>query len=64
MRRARWINGRKSILGWWTYNWAADRFHIELDSRDPITGGIRKMTVAGDEPEWGNWKLDREYREE
>ena len=60
MKKGRWRNGDQVIDGHWQYNWASDTFSIRLDSRDPITGLTRSFTVYGDEPEWGNWKLERD----
>lgn len=66
MPRAKWVNGNRAIQGYWTYNWSADSFYIELDSRDPITGLNRQLTVYGEKPEWGNWRLStkREVEDE
>jgi len=57
MKAATWVNGKRKITGRWEYFWAADRFVIELDSKDRITGEPRQIEVAGDRPEWGNWRL-------
>lgn len=59
MHRATWTNGKRSITGWWIYQWAAQRFYIELDSRDRITGQPRSFVTDNDTPEWGRWKLVR-----
>lgn len=60
MSRATWINGKRKQTGAWEYQRASDRFVIELDSRDWITGQKRRIVVAGETPEWGNWKLERQ----
>jgi hypothetical protein len=54
-----WVNGKQQVTGSWRYHWPSDRFVIELNSKDRITGTRRRMVVAGDTPEWGNWKLQR-----
>jgi hypothetical protein len=59
-QRGTWRNGKQVVHGWWAYQWAADKFTIELDGKDEITGAARRITAYGDSPEWGNWKLDRE----
>lgn len=59
-KEAVWQNGKKTVKGRWQYHWAADKFYIELDRRDSITGSRTRTIIAhGDEPEWGNWKLVR-----
>jgi len=55
-----WTNGKQKVSGFWSYHWPSNRFVIELNSTDRLTGMRRRMTVAGDHPEWGNWKLVRE----
>lgn len=55
-----WTNGKRRVTGRWTYHWASDRFVVELDQRDRITGQPKCIVIAGDSPEWGNWKLERE----
>lgn len=58
MTRAVWTNGKRSITGAWAYQWASNKFLIELDSVDRVTGRIRRFELVGDErPEWGNWRL-------
>lgn len=57
MKQAIWTNGKRSLKGTYSYNWASDYFLIELESRDRITGRLRVFRVRGDKPEWGNWKL-------
>lgn len=59
-KRATWVNGKKKQTGRWTYNRPSDRFDIVLDSKDPITGQERRLSVFGDYPEWGNWKRVKE----
>ena len=56
MRKATWINGKKTVTGYWSYNWNADYFFILLDKKDPITGRQREFKVYGEVPEWGKWK--------
>lgn len=60
---ARWINGTKYIYGKWSYNRHCDKFHISLDS-SKNTIGIRNhdFDTYNDSPEWGNWKLDKNYK--
>lgn len=58
VRRAVWINGKKRITGTYEWCWASQRYHVVLDSRDPITGLIRVLSLSGDAPEWGKWKLE------
>jgi hypothetical protein len=57
---AKWTNGSRTIKGRWFYDLPADKFYIELDSIDRITGCQRNITSHRDEPEWGNWKLVKE----
>ena len=57
-RPAKWTNGKSRVGGHWQFNWASNRFTIVLDSKDGVTGRGRTITVAGDKPEWGNWKLE------
>jgi hypothetical protein len=59
MKPAIWKNGRRTMRGRYEYHWASNRFVIELESRDRITGANRRMVIAGDKPEWGNWRLGR-----
>jgi len=60
MKEGTWTNGKQTVRGWWEYLWAADKFVVELDSRDRITGQPRRMVLfGGDSPEWGKWKLVR-----
>ena len=56
MNKATWINGKRKLSGYWTYNWSNDFFTIVLDSVDRITGQKRILYVRGDKAEWGNWK--------
>lgn len=60
MTRDVWVNGKRRVTGHWTYHWAPDRFTITLDQKDRITGENKRLVVAGDKPEWGNWKLLRD----
>lgn len=56
--RAYWVNQNGDIQwGYWNYNWASDRFSIMLDSKDPITGMQRSFVIAGDNPNFGNYKV-------
>lgn len=62
-KEATWKNGRKRIKGRWYYNWAADRFFIQLDVKDRITSSsVKEFSVSGEHPEWGNWKLVKERK--
>lgn len=54
-----WTNGKRQVTGRWEWFWSAQRFVIWLDGTDRTTGGQRRIEVAGDHPEWGNWKLVR-----
>jgi len=47
------------IQGRWDYYSPGDFFVVVLDSRDRVTGLLRRFTVYGETPEWGNWKLER-----
>lgn len=60
-QKATWSNGKRTITGWWKYNWASDSFVIDLDSTDRITGERRSMIIKGDHPEWGNWKREKRH---
>lgn len=59
IHEAKWKNYETGDIleGRWTYNWAADRFTILLDSFDEITGIRRKLIVSGEKPQWGKWRL-------
>lgn len=61
-REATWTNGKQTVKGHWTYYRPSDKFFIELNSTDRVTGLKRKIESYRDEPEWGNWKLVREDR--
>jgi hypothetical protein len=52
-RFCKWTNGKKTISGWYIYNWGSDRFVTQVNR------GKRRI-VYGDRPEWGNWKLVKE----
>jgi hypothetical protein len=56
LHEAVWSNGEVEIPGRWVYDRGADRFHIWLDSIDQVTRRARYLVVAGDKPEWGDWK--------
>lgn len=58
-REAEWVNGKQTVKGRWQYYWPSDKFFIELDRKDRVTGQKRMITAYGDEPEWGNWKIVR-----
>ena len=58
--KATWKNGKRTVTGFWSYDWASDRFTVILDSRDRITGQQKQFLVAGSRPEWGNWRLVRD----
>jgi len=60
MKIGKWANGKKTITGMWDYIWQSDRFIIILDSKDRVTGDNKRIVVAGETPEWGNWILQRE----
>jgi hypothetical protein len=53
MKTGMWTNGKRTITGVWNYHWPSDRFIVELKA------GRRKV-IAGEHPEWGNWKLVRQ----
>lgn len=57
-KEAVWVNGKRRVTGRWLYNRASDRFAIELDQRDRVTRCNKRLIVAGDAPEWGNWKRE------
>ncbi len=60
VRPGTWKNNKRTVNGWWSYQWAQDTFLIELDQRDRTTGMTKTFRVKGsDTPEWGNWKLVR-----
>ena len=62
MRKGIWKKGKRTIRGWWVYNWAADNFSVEIDQKDKLTGSqIRRFKVYADTPEWNGWKLLRTY---
>lgn len=57
--RGTWRNGRKKLTGNWRWSWAAQRYIICVDGKDPETGLRREpFEIFGENPEWGNWKLD------
>ena len=53
MRPAIWVNGTKTVSGYWAFNWSANRFVIQIDHAKHK----RVFHVYGDSPEWGNWKM-------
>ena len=57
MKNGTWTNGKRTVTGKWAYMWQSERFVVELNSVDRITGMRRRLVLAGDRPEWGNWKL-------
>jgi hypothetical protein len=58
MKKATWVNGKRTVTGEWEYYWPGDKFFIRLDTKDRITGDYKRITVVGGEhPEWGNWKI-------
>ncbi len=59
-KKAAWKNGKRSVKGRWDYFDDSDEFIIILDTVDSITGRNKTLTVSGDTPEWGNWKLVRD----
>lgn len=61
--KATWKKGKEIINGQWIYHWAADRFTVCLDKRDPLTGQPRKFVVAGDSPKFNGFKLIREKKQ-
>lgn len=65
MNEAQWTNGKRVVSGRWLYNWASDRFLVELDQKDRTTGAdTKRFHVYGDSPEWGKWKRIPESRSE
>ncbi len=62
MPRAEWVNGKRKISGMWCYSSITQRFYVTLDMKDRITGQRKSFEFAGDSPEWGNWKLQREKK--
>ena len=63
-RTATWVNGKRTIHGSYEYDWGSDRFYVRLAQTDRITGEKKSMVLAGDRPEWGNWRLVRPSSEE
>ena len=60
MREATWKKGKRTIKGWYSYNYAANSFNITVRVRDTLTGDSeRDLIVYGDTPEWNGWKLQR-----
>ena len=62
--KATWANGKRRVTGAWRYVWSSDRFVIELDTRDRVTGGNKRVVVGGDTPEWGNWKREDPHHDQ
>lgn len=55
--KAQWSDGYNVIDGTYLYNKPSDRFRINLDSIDEITGRRRELIVADDAPNFGNYIL-------
>jgi len=60
MKHATWKhkNG-KTITGTYTYNWAKNAFHIQLNSKTK-SGHNEQFYIHNDTPEWNNYKLIKE----
>lgn len=56
------VTALMNARGWWSLGLVFPFlcFRIWLNSRDRITGEDRILSVTGDTPEWGNWKLVEE----
>lgn len=54
MTKGTWLNIKtgKTRTGEWVYRWGADRFIVDIK-------GLRRQIVAGEEPQYGNWRLQR-----
>lgn len=57
MNRAKWTNGKRTVTGRWRWIWHKQRFRIILDVPSEVTSRQHDFLVAGETPEWGNWKL-------
>ena len=66
MKRGTWVKGKKSLTGYWDYNWAAQRFHVCIELRRPdyISGeSERCFDVYDDKPNFNGWVLQRTQAE-
>ncbi len=60
MKPGVWTKGKRTIKGFWDYNWAANNFQVVINVRDALSGAkSRSFTVYDDTPEWNGWKLQR-----
>lgn len=60
MTPATWRKGNRTVSGRWRYNWASDRFLIELDKPNRLTGERRqRFWVHGDRPEFNGFVVDK-----
>lgn len=59
-KQGTWRKGKKTVTGSWCYNWHSQRFHIQLNGKDRITGRPRTAIVSGDSPEFNGWTLQEE----
>ena len=64
MRRASWKKGKKVITGRYDYDCGGDLFLIELDCVSGITGEQITTKVRGETPEFNNWKLIENFRDQ
>lgn len=54
---ATWQKGKRIIKGRWQYYRPSDKFFIEIDKADGVSGSrTRNFEVYGDTPEWNGWK--------
>ncbi len=59
-KKATWIKGDKTITGCWVYSWSRRTFVVELDDKDEVTGGRRRIETGDDSLNFNGWKLKDE----
>jgi len=61
---ARWTKRTRSkdavITGRYMYDWAKQRYHVQLNKIDTFTKSKQIFVVYGELPEWNNWRLVNE----
>lgn len=57
IKQASWKKGKKIITGIWRWNWASQRFIIQLDKKCKISGNTIIIETSGEHPNFNGWKL-------
>lgn len=61
MKTGKWSNGKRTLSGWWEYNWQSDSFLIILEKTRGHSE--RRFRTYNDSPEWGKYKLKEDSYE-